>query len=117
MPPYLTCNQQLTKEKEQSYPEASRVTLEDFYVEDVQSSADDFSARSFQQKRISLLRAGEFNLRKWLSNCNELIEALLYRAGYNRAVLDLSDEGIMKSLGFYGPLSMTFKTTHPGTLG
>lgn len=35
--------QQLAKEEEQSYPEASRITLEDLYVDDFRSGADDLS--------------------------------------------------------------------------
>ncbi|XP_026326321.1 uncharacterized protein LOC113235013 [Hyposmocoma kahamanoa] len=75
--PYLATKtlQQLAKDERQNYPDASRATLQDFYVDDILSGNNDLEKTKLLQKQLlEMLRAGGFNLRKWSSNSTELLE-------------------------------------------
>ncbi|XP_022824808.1 uncharacterized protein LOC111355259 [Spodoptera litura] len=75
--PYLAIRtlQQLATDEQKTYPLASKITLEDFYVDDVLSGDESIEKAKYLQNQLTnMLRAGGFNLRKWSSNSAELLE-------------------------------------------
>lgn len=75
--PYLAIKtlQQLAKDYEKMFPEASSIIKRDFYVDDLLTgcgSAD--NAVELQQQLSHILLEGGFPLRKWASNCPEVLK-------------------------------------------
>ncbi|GFS57062.1 integrase catalytic domain-containing protein [Trichonephila clavipes] len=69
--PYLSIRtiQQLAEEEIKKFPEASKVALEDFYVDDLitgTNSKED--AKKLVSQVIELMKKGGFPIRKWASN-------------------------------------------------
>jgi len=59
----------LAEEHSEQYPLASKITLRDFYVDDLVSGADTVQeALQIKDELIQLLQTGKFELRKWASN-------------------------------------------------
>ncbi|XP_045541882.1 uncharacterized protein LOC123723347 [Papilio machaon] len=99
--PYLAVRtlQQLAKDERKKYPEASRVTMEDFYVDDCLSGEDDVtSAKKLQDQLIRMLKSGQFKLRKWSSNAEPLITELPHE-NQDMELLQLPHDETRKSLG------------------
>lgn len=70
--PYLAVKtlRKLAQDDRSKYPIASKITLEDFYVDDLLSGNDNLAeAKQAQEQLINLLKGGGFKLRKWA--CNE----------------------------------------------
>ncbi|UYV64167.1 hypothetical protein LAZ67_2006889 [Cordylochernes scorpioides] len=66
--------QQLAEDEGQNYPEASRVTLNDFYVDDLLTGAQTIAeAKELIDQLKDLMKRGGFHLRKWNSNCQEIV--------------------------------------------
>ncbi|UYV84916.1 hypothetical protein LAZ67_X003999, partial [Cordylochernes scorpioides] len=66
--------QQLAEDEGQNYPEASRVTLNDFYVDDLLTGAQTIAeAKELIDQLKDLMKKGGFHLRKWNSNCQEIV--------------------------------------------
>ncbi|UYV80734.1 hypothetical protein LAZ67_19001563, partial [Cordylochernes scorpioides] len=66
--------QQLAEDGGQNYPEASRVTLNDFYVDDLLTGAQTIAeAKELIDQLKDLMKKGGFHLRKWNSNCHEIV--------------------------------------------
>ncbi|UYV62413.1 hypothetical protein LAZ67_2000471, partial [Cordylochernes scorpioides] len=66
--------QQLAEDEGQNYPEASRVTLKDFYVDDLLTGAQTIAeAKELIDQLKDLMKKGGFHLRKWNSNCHEIV--------------------------------------------
>ncbi|UYV82916.1 hypothetical protein LAZ67_22001374 [Cordylochernes scorpioides] len=66
--------QQLAEDEGQNYPEASRVTLNDFYVDDLLTGAQTIAeAKELIDQLKDLMKKGGFHLRKWNSNCHEIV--------------------------------------------
>ncbi|UYV75259.1 hypothetical protein LAZ67_12003126 [Cordylochernes scorpioides] len=66
--------QQLAEDEGQNYPEASRVTLNDFYVDDLLTGAQTIAeAKELIDQLTDLMKKGGFHLRKWNSNCHEIV--------------------------------------------
>ncbi|KAJ8978287.1 hypothetical protein NQ317_001566, partial [Molorchus minor] len=73
----------------QTYPEASRLLLNDTYVDDVVSGASSLtSAISLRDDLIKLLRLGGFELRKWASNSPQFLSSLPESAGQGSLSFD-----------------------------
>jgi hypothetical protein len=69
--------QQVAMDEVSSFPMASAVALRDFYVDDLMSSTDTVeSGLQVQSQLNSMMDRGGFNLRKWSSNCPELLNSL-----------------------------------------
>ena len=78
--PYLSIRtiQELAKIQQNKYPEASRVLLEDIFVDDICAGANSLqSALALQRDLIALLKSGCFELKKWASNHPKLLSSLL----------------------------------------
>ncbi|UYV62176.1 hypothetical protein LAZ67_1008122 [Cordylochernes scorpioides] len=66
--------QQLAEDEGQNYPEASRVTLNDFYVDDLLTGAQTIAeTKELIDQLTDLMKKGGFHLRKWNSNCHEIV--------------------------------------------
>ncbi|UYV80658.1 hypothetical protein LAZ67_19001272 [Cordylochernes scorpioides] len=66
--------QQLAEDEGQNYPEASRVTLNDFYVDDLLTGAQTIAeTKELIDQLKDLMKKGGFHLRKWNSNCHEMV--------------------------------------------
>lgn len=86
------------------YPIASRIILEDRYVDDVTTGADcPDSANSLVSSLSDMMAEGNFHLRKWMSNSPEVMERIPAEL---RADLDhpidfsaVDDEDTVKALG------------------
>lgn len=74
--PFLACRalHQLAIEHEDLYPIASNVIKNDFYMDDLITGAKDLHEALQLKREISdILQSGGFHLRKWCSNCPELL--------------------------------------------
>ncbi|XP_055840650.1 uncharacterized protein LOC129908278 [Episyrphus balteatus] len=68
---------QLALDNAEMYPRASNIILNDFYVDDVFTGADDVDdIISLRNELVELLKLGGFNLRKWTTNCWPLLLSL-----------------------------------------
>ncbi|UYV84784.1 hypothetical protein LAZ67_X003485 [Cordylochernes scorpioides] len=66
--------QQLAEDEGHNYPEASRVTLNDFYVDDLLTGAQTIAeTKELIDQLKDLMKKGGFHLRKWNSNCQEIV--------------------------------------------
>jgi hypothetical protein len=77
--PYLATRvlRQLAEDERSSFPLASKVVSEDFYVDDMLSGADSVAdAIILQNQLLSMMSRGCFSLRKWSSNSAELLQRL-----------------------------------------
>ena len=74
--PFLAvrCLQQIGIDTQFSQPQCSKVILNDFYMDDVLTGANIIQeAKNLKSDLTDLLKNYGFNLRKWLSNCSEVL--------------------------------------------
>lgn len=65
------------KKERRKFPAASKIVLEDTYMDDVSSGCDDLeTAIELQRDVTQLLAEAGFPLRKWISNSKELMEVI-----------------------------------------
>lgn len=96
----VRCLQQLALENRQNYPEASRVILQDFYMDDLLSGMDSLEdARELKGQVSHILCSGGFVLRKWMSNEKEVL--LEGSDGENVEHYISDDSSAQKTLGLY----------------
>ncbi|XP_024872888.1 uncharacterized protein LOC112455302 [Temnothorax curvispinosus] len=77
--PYLALRvlEQLSLDEGQNFPLATLILRDNIYVDDVLFGADDtFRIRQACNQLVSLLRRGDFELRKWASNSPSLLSDL-----------------------------------------
>lgn len=93
---------QLANDEQQHFPEAAKVLRNDFYVDDLFSGARSVKeAIQLRHQLEALLSKGGFQLRKWASNEEAVLEDL---ATENRALqtsVDLDRNQTIKSLGLH----------------
>lgn len=66
---------QLAADERETYPEASKVVQNCFYMDDLLHGTHTLqAAQQLKQDLMTLMQSGGFNLRKWSSNCPELIQ-------------------------------------------
>lgn len=103
---------QLSTDAAEKYPAASTVLARDLYVDDVVTGADSTeSALHLRSELSTVLESGGFHLRKWTSNCQDLLQNLpssdLYSERF-RSFEELGDISV-KILGLHWqPQSDTF---------
>ncbi|XP_075167525.1 uncharacterized protein LOC142239617 [Haematobia irritans] len=100
--PYLSIRvlHQLAQDEVGKYPEACSILMSDTYVDDIISGADSESeAKYIQGQLVSLLAAGGFNLRKWISNSRELMAHIPEDFRERTDTLDLNEANVVKALG------------------
>lgn len=101
--PYLAvrCLKQLASESSNTYPEASKVIDQDFYMDDWISGSESVSGAINLCNDVSeVLRSGGFELQKWASNSKEVLDHL--RDKYSLApILVFGETEKTKTLGLY----------------
>jgi len=108
--PYLAlrCLQQLGKEEGDLYPLAQKALQSDFYMDDVLTGSGDLAeAIVLQRQLMTLLGRGQFPLRKWRSNCEEVLQHLTTDSK-SEELLILDKDEPLKTLG----LLWNYKTDH-----
>lgn len=94
--------QQLAKDESNKFSLASQVALSDFYVDDLISGSNDLSEALQMQKELGLLmNAGGMQLRKWTSNCNDILEAVPLEHRECTFPLEIHGEESVKTLGLF----------------
>lgn len=73
----IRCLVELAHQNLNTYPKSANAILHDFYVDDLISGADSVQeAVELATQVYSILKSGAFNLRKWTSNSNEVIQQI-----------------------------------------
>lgn len=73
----IRCLKQLAIEFRDKYPESARIVENDFYVDDLLTGADSIDEVIQLQREITeILNSGQFELRKWSSNDETILEKL-----------------------------------------
>lgn len=113
--PYLAMRtmQQLALDEAHKYPDAAEVLKKDFYVDDLLSGSYSIEhAKEVQRQLIEMLQSARINLRKWSSNCPELLSQLTTEQ-INPTTIDLKNANSTKALGLrWNPACDVF-TFHP----
>nr|XP_042898664.1 uncharacterized protein LOC122269463 [Parasteatoda tepidariorum] len=90
---------QLANDEEVSFPEASKVLQDEFYIDDLLSGADSIAeAKQLATDLNALLERGGFNLRKWASNCSEVFNNIPDHALACRDILIKETHQLMADL-------------------
>ncbi|XP_062534477.1 uncharacterized protein LOC134203611 [Armigeres subalbatus] len=101
--PYLAtrCLKQLAEEGKETHPTAAAVLKQNFYVDDMLSGVDDIEeGKQFVEEMVDLMQSGGFTLRKWNSNCGEILRQVPEHLRDDRSILTLdSADSTVKTLG------------------
>jgi len=113
--PYLAtkCLQQLAEDEAEKYSAASTIVQRDFYVDDLMSGAQTVhEGKMIQSETMKLLRAGGFDLRKWSSNCEEMLNSIPADYIESKTALQIDTDESIKTLGLsWHPKSDYFSFT------
>lgn len=91
---------QLAETHRDKYPEAAEVILKDAYVDDVLSGGDDVeTAKRLQREVANIMKAGGFELKKWASNINEILEQVPESDREIQLPVELNADDTIKALG------------------
>ncbi|XP_055622283.1 uncharacterized protein LOC129765871 [Toxorhynchites rutilus septentrionalis] len=95
------CLQEIAKIGEVTHPEASKVVSRDFYMDDLLTGVDDIlEGQQLCSQLLVLLQSAGFCLRKWSSNCSQVLEHFPAELRDERTVFDLnSSSAPIKTLG------------------
>ncbi|XP_017476923.1 PREDICTED: uncharacterized protein LOC108366940 [Rhagoletis zephyria] len=97
---------QLARDENSEFPLASNIFLNDSYVDDITSGTDSITDTiELHQQLSNLSKRGGFNLRKWNSNSNELMNVIPPENRDNADAYKLKDENFVKALGLYWEIS------------
>jgi hypothetical protein len=92
--------QQLAEEEKEALPLAAAVVKRDFYVDDLLSGASSLDvALQTQAQLLELTRRGGMDLRKWSSNCSQVLEALPLELRETQVPLKIDQDDVIKTLG------------------
>lgn len=87
---------QLAFDVKDNYKLAHDAILNDFYVDDLLTGADSFDKSiNIRDQLINALQTGGFELKKWASNCVELLP----KNSEPNAIISLDKQGELKTLG------------------
>ncbi|XP_055623373.1 uncharacterized protein LOC129766803 [Toxorhynchites rutilus septentrionalis] len=116
--PYLAtkCLQQLADISEETHPTAAKILRRDFYMDDLLSGVDQIpQGKMVVSELINLLDSAGFPLRKWSSNCSEILSDIPEHLHDDRSHLQLdSSNSVIKTLGLVWELSTdTFQFSTP----
>ncbi|GFU30952.1 uncharacterized protein LOC103569155 [Trichonephila clavipes] len=110
--PYLAikCLQQLALNEANNFPLASKAALNYFYVDDLMFGANSLSeALELQNPLTQMLFIAGIVLRKWASNCNELLNSIDSDMRLSIASLNIDNDDTVKTLGIlWHPASDVF---------
>ncbi|XP_055306863.1 uncharacterized protein LOC129571126 [Sitodiplosis mosellana] len=92
----------LAETNEPTYPEAAKIIKKDIYVDDIISGSHDLpSALRLQKEIIEIFKSGCFDVKKWASNTNELLEVVPPEDREVSIPLSLNPDKTVKTLGIY----------------
>lgn len=115
--PYLSLRtlEQLCQDEGKSFPEAVKIILNDKYADDFLSGADDENtAKQLRDQLIKIMKAGGFELRKWVANIPTLLEDLPEYERLRPTWLQLGADGPVSELGVaWDPISDNFRFAPP----
>ncbi|KAJ0184020.1 hypothetical protein K1T71_000443 [Dendrolimus kikuchii] len=100
--PYLAvkCLQQLAIDEQSKYPTAARITLQDFYMDDLLSGAEtEIEIIEIYEQLNKLMDAGGFNLQKWCTNSQELLNYIKTNMQSSNQSLVFKENDMVKVLG------------------
>lgn len=100
--PYLAVRtlMQIATDIQAEYPVAAHAIRNCFYVDDFMTGADNIKdALLLQTQIIQVLKAAKFELRKWSSNKNQLIESVLPADREFESFLNINLDNMVKTLG------------------
>lgn len=102
---------QLALDEESNYPRATQILKHDFYVDDVLSGGNTINEAITMQKELkNLLQSGGFQLRKWSSNCSELLNKVTKEDRETSLPLEIHQDNVIKTLGIiWNPGTDTFE--------
>ncbi|XP_054267164.1 uncharacterized protein LOC128989310 [Macrosteles quadrilineatus] len=91
---------QLVEDEGKRYPLASQAITHQTFVDDICTSVDSpQEALQLQQELITLLGLGGFTLRKWASNCHQILDSVPLDCRENPLALRSEDDSAVKVLG------------------
>ena len=91
---------QLARDEGTRFPHASKTLETDIYVDDILTGTDDIqSATALRDQLTCLLRAGGFNLRKWVSNVSALLDGLSPEERLRQLWKNYCEDGPVHALG------------------
>lgn len=94
----MRCLKQLAEEEGGNFPLAKPVLMSDFYMDDVLTGANTVAdAIALQKQLTDLLAKGQFNLRKWRSNNEKILDHLLEDSKSDDSLI-LSSKTSLKTL-------------------
>ncbi|XP_075157829.1 uncharacterized protein LOC142231095 [Haematobia irritans] len=100
--PYLAIRilRKLAQDYENYFPHESSILTTDSYVDDILSGSDSVNGVISMYKNLSaLLREGGFNLRKWITNCPELLREIPEEFRETSVTLNFDQDNVVKTLG------------------
>ncbi|GFY54290.1 pro-Pol polyprotein [Trichonephila inaurata madagascariensis] len=111
--PYLAikCLQQLALNEANNFPLASNAAFKDLYVDDLMSGANSLSeALELQNQLTQMLSSAGLVLRKWTSNCKELLNSIDSDMRLSNASLNIDNDDTVKTLGIQLQMYFTSKS-------
>lgn len=111
--PYLAVRtlNQLALDEERRFPMASSHTLTDMYVDDFISGANTIEeAEKLRKEMVDMFKSGGFNLRKWSTNCEIILNQIPINDRETISFMDLCKDVTLKTLGvFWHPILDEFQ--------
>ena len=102
--PFLAvrCLYQLAEDNKITYPKASNIIKNDFYIDDLLTGANSQSELVQLQHEIStILNSAKLELRKWLSNKPELMKQFHFNQDLDVNIVQLGENEQNKTLGIF----------------
>ncbi|XP_050056095.1 uncharacterized protein LOC126549771 [Aphis gossypii] len=98
----MRCLHQLNEEDGPSYPLAFNILTTSTYVDDIVAGANTVEdVLQLKQEIVALLRRGNFNLKKWASNCTEVLENIDVEDRALDSIIEAKDVHSVKVLGLH----------------
>lgn len=99
----VRCLQQLAVDEKLRFAEASKIVLQDFYVDDTASGSPNLEeAKSVVKELQDLCMSGGLQLRKWTTNSQELLETIPEELRETSSLVELQHhDPTIKTLGVY----------------
>ncbi|XP_014361661.2 uncharacterized protein LOC106713372 [Papilio machaon] len=100
--PYLAVKslQQLAKDEQTKYPLAALITLQDYYMDDLLTGCETTEqAMEIYEQMNNLMRAGGFELQKWCSNSEDLLEHICKDNQRDNQLIQFKSNDSIKVLG------------------
>ncbi|CAK1583310.1 unnamed protein product [Parnassius mnemosyne] len=100
--PYLAVKslQTLAMDEFTKYPVASQITLEDYYMDDLLSGCETYEESiEIYEQMTNLMRAGGFEMQKWCSNNDQLLEHIKTKNLLTDKTIGFKFNHVVKVLG------------------